>query len=132
MHNQDHTFYVDLLKDIINRLKELKDNAMNSGIPEEKIILDPGIGFGKTTRQNLELFRCLEYLNDLNSPILIGSSRKSTIGKILDLPPDQRLEGTAATVAISILKGVDIVRVHDVKEMMQVVKMADAIVRRRN
>ena len=132
MHNQDHTFYADLLKDIINRLKELKDNAMNSGIPEEKIILDPGIGFGKTTRQNLELFRCLEYLNDLNSPILIGSSRKSTIGKILDLPPDQRLEGTAATVAISILKGVDIVRVHDVKEMMQVVKMADAIVRRRN
>ena len=129
MHNQDHTFYTDMLNDIINRLEELKNNAINEGVSESNIILDPGIGFGKTVTQNIELFRSLERLQELNSPILIGSSRKSTIGKILDLPSDQRIEGTAATVVISILKGVDVVRVHDVKEMMRVVKMTDAIVR---
>lgn len=129
MHNQNHTFYVDMLSDIINRLKELKNKAIKAGISESNIILDPGIGFGKTFMQNIELFRSLEMLQELQSPILIGSSRKSTIGKILDLPPDQRVEGTAATVAISILKGVDVVRVHDVKEIMRVVKTTDAIVR---
>ena len=129
MHNQDHTFYTDMLNDIINRLEELKNNAINEGVSESNIILDPGIGFGKTVTQNIELFRSLERLQELNSPILIGSSRKSTIGKILDLPADQRMEGTAATLVISILKGVDVVRVHDVKEMMRVVKMTDAIVR---
>jgi len=92
--------------------------------------LDPGIGFGKTALQNIELFRSLEILQKLNSPILIGSSRKSMIGKVLDLPPDQRIEGTAATVVISILKGADIVRVHDVKEIIRVVKMTDAIARK--
>ena len=102
---------------------------MDAGISRARIIVDPGIGFGKTVTQNIELFRSLERLQELNSPILIGSSRKSTIGKILDLPSDQRIEGTAATVVISILKGVDVVRVHDVKEMMRVVKMTDAIVR---
>ena len=97
---------------------------------ESNIILDPGIGFGKTALQNIELFRSLEILQKLNSPILIGSSRKSMIGKVLDLPPDQRIEGTAATVVISILKGADIVRVHDVKEIIRVVKMTDAIARK--
>ena len=92
--------------------------------------MDPGIGFGKTALQNIELFRSLEILQKLNSPILIGSSRKSMIGKVLDLPPDQRIEGTAATVVISILKGADIVRVHDVKEIIRVVKMTDAIARK--
>ena len=130
MHNQDHTVYGDMVNDIINRLEELKTNAMNSGVLEANIILDPGIGFGKNVVQNIELFRSLEMLQKLNSPILIGSSRKSTIGKVLDLPPDQRVEGTAATVVISIIKGADIVRVHDVKEMMRVVKMTDAIVRK--
>jgi len=129
MHNQNHTFYADMLSDIINRLEELKNKAIKAGISESNIILDPGIGFGKTFMQNIELFRSLERLQELQSPILIGSSRKSTIGKILDLPPDQRIEGTAATVAISILKGVDVVRVHDVKEIMRVVKTTDAIVR---
>ena len=129
MHNQNHTFYVDMLSDIINRLEELKNKAIKAGVSESNIILDPGIGFGKTFMQNIELFRSLERLQELQSPILIGSSRKSTIGKILDLPPDQRIEGTAATVAISILKGVDVVRVHDVKEIMRVVKTTDAIVR---
>ncbi len=129
MHNQNHTFYVDMLSDIINRLEELKNKAIKAGVSESNIILDPGIGFGKTFMQNIELFRSLERLQELKSPILIGSSRKSTIGKILDLPPDQRIEGTAATVAISILKGVDVVRVHDVKEIMRVVKTTDAIVR---
>tara|TARA_Y100000590_G_scaffold371958_1_gene434647 strand:- start:15080 stop:15907 length:828 start_codon:yes stop_codon:yes gene_type:complete len=130
MHNQGHTVYGDMVNDIINRLEELKTNAMNSGVLEANIILDPGIGFGKNVVQNIELFRSLEMLQKLNSPILIGSSRKSTIGKVLDLPPDQRVEGTAATVVISIIKGADIVRVHDVKEMMRVVKMTDAIVRK--
>ena len=129
MHNQNHTFYVDMLSDIINRLEELKNKAIKAGVSESNIILDPGIGFGKTFMQNIELFRSLERLQELQSPILIGSSRKATIGKILDLPPDQRIEGTAATVAISILKGVDVVRVHDVKEIMRVVKTTDAIVR---
>ena len=129
MHNQNHTFYADMLSDIINRLEELKNKAIKAGISESNIILDPGIGFGKTFMQNIELFRSLERLQELQSPILIGSSRKSTIGKILNLPPNQRIEGTAATVAISILKGVDVVRVHDVKEIMRVVKTTDAIVR---
>jgi len=129
MHNQNHTFYADMLSDVINRLEELKNKAIKAGISESNIILDPGIGFGKTFMQNIELFRSLERLQELQSPILIGSSRKSTIGKILNLPPNQRIEGTAATVAISILKGVDVVRVHDVKEIMRVVKTTDAIVR---
>ena len=103
---------------------------MKMGVCESNIILDPGIGFGKTALQNIELFRSLEILQKLNSPILIGSSRKSMIGKVLDLPPDQRVEGTAATVVISILKGADIVRVHDVKEIIRVVKMTDAIARK--
>lgn len=129
MHNQNHTFYADLVNDIVNQLEELKNNAIKAGVSESNIILDPGIGFGKTANQNIELFRSLERLQDLNSPILIGSSRKSTIGKILNLPADDRIEGTAATVVISILKGVDLVRVHDVKEIIRVVKMTDAIVR---
>ncbi|PZC42996.1 MAG: dihydropteroate synthase [Chloroflexi bacterium] len=129
MHNQNHTFYADLVNDIVNQLEELKNNAIKAGVSESNIILDPGIGFGKTVNQNIELFRSLERLQDLNSPILIGSSRKSTIGKILNLPADDRIEGTAATVVISILKGVDLVRVHDVKEIIRVVKMTDAIVR---
>jgi dihydropteroate synthase len=130
MHNQHHTVYADMLIDIVNRLDELKSNAMKMGVCESNIILDPGIGFGKTALQNIELFRSLEILQKLNSPILIGSSRKSMIGKVLDLPPDQRVEGTAATVVISILKGADIVRVHDVKEIIRVVKMTDAIARK--
>jgi dihydropteroate synthase len=96
---------------------------------EGNIILDPGIGFGKTPDHNLELLRRLSELKELGYPLLVGTSRKSTIGLVLDLPPDQRIEGTAATVALAIAGGADIIRVHDVKEMARVCRMSDAIVR---
>ncbi|MCK5429288.1 MAG: dihydropteroate synthase, partial [Anaerolineales bacterium] len=103
--------------------------ALSAGIKWENIILDPGVGFGKTMEQNLEIVRRLVELKVLKRPILLGTSRKSFIGYALDLPVEQRLEGTAATVAIGIANGADIMRVHDVKEMALVVKMSDAVVR---
>jgi dihydropteroate synthase len=102
---------------------------VDAGVPWENIIIDPGIGFGKTLEQNLELVRRLDELKALGRPILLGTSRKSMIGLVLDLPPEQRLEGTAASIAIGIAKGADMVRVHDVKEMMRVCRMSDAIIR---
>lgn len=129
MHNQGHTKYDSVILDVIMRLRKLTDNAVNSGISRKNIILDPGIGFGKTPQHNLEILRRLDEFQTLGAPILIGMSRKSTIGLVLDLPVDDRVEGTAATVAISIANGADIVRVHDVKEMARVAKMTDAIVR---
>ncbi|MEC8891454.1 MAG: dihydropteroate synthase, partial [Chloroflexota bacterium] len=105
------------------------DKAVRSGVKEESILIDPGIGFGKTVKQNLEILRRLDEYKTIGRPLLVGTSRKSTIGNVLDLPVDDRLEGTAATVALAISKGVDIVRVHDVKEMVRVSRMSDAIVR---
>jgi len=102
---------------------------VQSGIDREKIIIDPGFGFGKTPAQNLEVVRRLGELAGLGRPILIGPSRKSTIGRVLGLPVEQRVEGTAAVVTAAIANGADIVRVHDVKEMVRVARMADAIVR---
>jgi dihydropteroate synthase len=104
--------------------------ARAAGIPEAHIILDPGIGFGKTVEQNLELLDRLAEIRSLGYPILLGPSRKSFIGYTLELPPDQRAEGTAAAVAVGIVRGADIVRVHDVAAMVRVAKMTDAIVRR--
>ena len=95
----------------------------------ENIILDPGMGFGKTAEHNLEILRRLAELRVLGRPLLVGMSRKSTIGYVLDLPVEDRVEGTAATVALSIANGADIVRVHDVREMVRVAKMSDAVVR---
>ena len=129
MHNQENTFYEDLIKDISLKLKRTIDLAMKSGIKKENIILDPGIGFGKTAEQNINVIKNLEAFIDLGQPLLIGTSRKSFIGHVLDVPIENRLEGTAATVALAINSGVDIVRVHDVKEMVKVSKMADAIIR---
>jgi dihydropteroate synthase len=129
MHNQGHTQYASVVPDVINRLGELTNNAVDSGINHQNIILDPGIGFGKTAQHNLEILRRLGEFQTLGAPLLIGMSRKSTIGLVLDLPVDDRVEGTAATVAISIANGADIVRVHDVREMARVAKMTDAIVR---
>ncbi len=129
MHNQDHTRYGDVVPDVIARLVGLRDGAIAARIPPDKIILDPGIGFGKTAEHNLELLGRLDELQVLDAPILVGTSRKSTIGKVLDLPSDQRVEGTAATVALSIAGGADIVRVHDVREMVRVARMSDAIIR---
>ncbi len=121
--------YENLLDDIRRELMESVFLAREAGVPDERIILDPGIGFGKTVEQNLELINRLGEIRSLGFPLLVGPSRKSFIGYTLDLPPDQRLEGTAAAVAISISKGADIVRVHDMVYMGRVVRMADAIVR---
>jgi dihydropteroate synthase/2-amino-4-hydroxy-6-hydroxymethyldihydropteridine diphosphokinase len=123
--------YADLIPDIQRELQDSVDLARNAGIPDWKIILDPGIGFGKTVSQNLELLDRIGEFKALGFPILIGPSRKSFIGYTLNLPPDQRVEGTAAAVAIGIARGADIVRVHDVEAMARVAKMTDAIVRRR-
>jgi dihydropteroate synthase len=121
--------YDNLLEDIKRELMESVDLARSAGIPDEMIILDPGIGFGKTVEQNLELINLLPEIRQLGFPILYGPSRKSFIGYTLDLPPDQRLAGTAAAVAIGIDRGADIVRVHDIAFMHQVARMTDAIVR---
>ncbi len=123
------TEYDDLLGDITRELEESISLARQAGIPAGHIIIDPGIGFGKTIQQNLRLLNRLDHFKKLGYPILLGTSNKSFIGYTLDLPPDDRVEGTAATVAIGIDRGADIVRVHQVKEMARVAKMTDAIVR---
>jgi len=142
MSNQRGASSHNIISAVISDLKRAINQALSAGMPRENIIVDPGIGFGKTQEQNLEVLRRLEELKALGRPILLGSSRKSFIGWVLDLTPeqrsnkvtfvppgDQRLEGTAATIAIGIAKGVDIVRVHDVKEMARVCKMSDAVMR---
>lgn len=122
--------YQDLLGDIRTELMESVGLARAAGIAEGRIILDPGIGFGKTVEQNLELVDRLGEIRELGFPVLLGPSRKSFIGYTLNLPPAERLEGTAAAVAIGIARGADIVRVHDVEYMLRVARMSDAIVRR--
>jgi dihydropteroate synthase len=122
--------YEDLIEDIKRELLESVALAHAAGVPDERIILDPGIGFGKTVEQNLELLRRLDEIRALGYPLLLGPSRKSFIGYTLNLPPDQRLEGTAAAVALGIAGGADIVRVHDVLEMSRVARMTDAILGR--
>ncbi len=123
--------YQDLLADVIRELHAQVELALDAGVAPEKIIVDPGIGFGKTVEQNLELVRRLGELRVLGYPILFGPSRKGFIGYTLDLPPDQRVEGTAAAIALGIERGADIVRVHDVKQMARVAKMTDALIRKR-
>lgn len=123
--------YQDLVEDVRRELLESVGLAKAAGIPASHIILDPGIGFGKTVEQNLELLDRLGEIRALGYPVLLGPSRKSFIGYTLDLPPDQRVEGTAAAVAVGITRGADIVRVHDVAALARVAKMTDAIVRRK-
>ena len=127
MHNRPGGGYRDLIGEIAASLRGSVELAQAAGIPEDRIILDPGIGFGKTREENLEIIRRLPELRGLGFPLLIGPSRKSFIGKTLDLPAGERLEGTAAAVALSIAGGADIIRVHDVKSMVRVARMADAI-----
>jgi dihydropteroate synthase len=129
MHNQEGTEYRDLVPDVIESLRGAMGRAVDAGVSVDSIVLDPGMGFGKTVSQSLTVLRRLDELSGLGQPLLVGSSRKSSIGQVLNLPVDQRLEGTAATVALSIAGGADIVRVHDVKEMVRVARMSDAIVR---
>ena len=128
MHNQDGTEYArDLLEEIKRFLSEAVAKARSAGIPAERIIVDPGIGFGKTADQNWEVMRRFDELQELGQPILVGTSRKSFIGKLLDVPVEDRLEGTMATVVAAVLRGADIVRVHDVAQMKRAVRVADRL-----
>ena len=129
MHNQEGTRYDDLVPEVAASLQRAAATAMEAGVPKESLILDPGIGFGKTADHNLEILSRLGELKALGYPLMVGTSRKSTIGLVLDLPVEERLEGTAATVALSIAGGADIVRVHDVEAMVRVARMSDAVVR---
>jgi dihydropteroate synthase len=128
-NQRGQTFEGDIMEQIISDLKRAAGLCEDAGVASENIIIDPGIGFGKTVAQNLEIIRRLHELKALGFPILLGTSRKSFIGRTLDLPENERLEGTAATVALGIAHGADIIRVHDVKEMARVARMTDAIVR---
>lgn len=128
---RDTAQYDDPISEIISSLKTGLELATNLGVPQENIILDPGIGFGKTWQHDLEIIRRLGELRELGRPLLLGPSRKSFIGKVLDLPVQERLEGTAAAIAVGIAHGADMVRVHDVRQMVLVCRMCDAIIRRR-
>ena len=131
MHNQDSTVYdKDILESMIDYFNRSLEIAKAAGIKRDQIILDPGIGFGKNLKQNQEVMDRLEELHIFKLPILLGISRKSIIGMSLDLPPHERIEGTIALNALGISKGVDIIRVHDVKENLRGARMMDAIVRR--
>ena len=126
---QENPTYKSVMGEIISFLRERLQLARSKGIKMENILVDPGIGFGKTVQHNLEILRKLVELKSLGCPVVVGTSRKSFIGHTLDLPVEERLEGTAATVALSAANGANIVRVHDVKEMVRVVRMTDAILR---
>ena len=127
---QDDPYYDDVMKEISSYLKESITIAKDSGIKEDKIIIDPGIGFGKRLQDNLDILKNLSILKTLEKPILVGPSRKSFIGKVLDLPPEERLEGSLGALAVAILNGANLVRVHDVKESLRVAKLVDAIRKR--
>jgi len=127
---RDSADYKDVMVEVTSSLKASIELATNLGVPRENIIIDPGIGFGKTWQQELEIIQRLGELRELGRPILVGPSRKSLIGKVLELPVGDRVEGTAAVVAIAIANGADMVRVHDVRQMAQVCRMSDAIIRR--
>lgn len=127
MHNRQDAVYGSFITDVTNDLLESISLAKAAGIAEDKIILDPGIGFGKTREQNLEMIAKLDGLHTLGYPLLLGCSRKSVIGLTLDLPVEERLEGTLVTTVVGVLKGCGFVRVHDVKENLRAVKMAEAI-----
>lgn len=132
MHNQKGTHYdQDIILDMIAFFENSIAIAKEAGLPDTHIFLDPGIGFGKTSEQNIEVMGRLTELHCLGYAILLGTSRKSMIGKILDLPPKERVEGTVATNVIGVMQGMEIIRVHDVLEHVRAIKVADAIVRRR-
>lgn len=130
MHNRAEARYDDLVAEVIADLATAIERAVQAGVARERLIVDPGIGFGKTPVQNVEMLGRLGQLRVLGRPILLGTSRKSTLGLILDLPADQRLEATLATTALGIAAGVDMVRVHDVEANVRTARTADAIIRR--
>ncbi|MBN2239623.1 MAG: dihydropteroate synthase [Dehalococcoidales bacterium] len=126
---RDTADYEDVMTEVISALRQGIETAVRAGVPDENIIIDPGIGFGKTWQQDIEIIRRLAELDVLGKPVLLGTSRKSAIKMVLKTPANDRVEGTAATVALGIAGGADIVRVHDVKQMVRVCRMTDAIVR---
>lgn len=128
MHNRDEPNYNELMDDIISDLEESIQICLKAGVKDERIILDPGIGFGKTYEHNVLVMRHLDRIADLGYPILLGTSKKSLIAKTLNLPVDERLEGTGATVCYGITKGAHIMRVHDVKEISRMTKMMDVMI----
>ena len=128
-HTRERAVYGDVVEEVIADLEAAMTKAEEGGVGRESIIVDPGIGFGKTAEQSLEVLRRLRELTGLGRPVLVGTSRKSSIGVVLGLPVEERVEGTAATVALSIAHGADMIRVHDVREMARVARMSDAIVR---
>jgi dihydropteroate synthase len=128
---QEFTDYADVVAEVRDQLRGRVDAAADAGIDPDHLVVDPGIGFAKTPDQNLELLRDVRALFELDRPVLVGPSRKSFIGKVLDLEVDERLEGTAAAVAWLVAQGVHLVRVHDVKEMTRVVRLVEAIMRGR-
>lgn len=127
MHNREKAQYKDFLKEVLEDLQESINIALKAGVSEDKIILDPGVGFAKSYEQNLSIIKHLESLGKWGYPVLLATSRKSVIGHTLDLPTDQRVEGTIATTIIGMQKGASFVRVHDIKENMRAMKMAKAI-----
>jgi dihydropteroate synthase len=129
MHNRAHARYANVVAEVIADLSRALERALAAGIAWEMTIVDPGIGFGKTPEQNIAVLHDLHLLRALGRPVLVGTSRKSTIGKVLDLPADQRVEGTMATTALAVAAGADIIRVHDVLPNVRVARMSDAIVR---
>ena len=128
MHNKDNTEYGNLIPDVISELEESVQIALAAGIHKDRIILDPGVGFGKNREQNLEVINRLEDFHETGYPILLGASRKSVIGLTLDLPADERLEGTLVTTVMAVMKKIPFVRVHDVKENIRAIRMAEAII----
>jgi dihydropteroate synthase len=129
MHNRAEARYADVVEEVVDDLRRAVDRAVAAGVAHDAVLVDPGIGFGKTAGQNLDVLRRLSALRALGLPVLLGTSRKSTLGRVLDLPAEERLEATLATTALGIAAGVDIVRVHDVRPNVRAARMSDAIIR---
>ena len=127
MHNRQEAVYDDFQKDVVSDLEECVRIAREAGVADDKIILDPGVGFGKTYEMNLEITNHVDILHQLGFPVLLGTSRKSMIGLTLDLPATDRVEGTLATTVIGVMKGCSFVRVHDIKENYRIIQMTEAI-----
>jgi dihydropteroate synthase len=129
-HNRDNTKYINFMDEVLDDLRESVDIAVQAGISKDKIIIDPGVGFGKTYENNIEIINNVDRLNELGFPILLASSRKSVIGITLDLPVNERLEGTLATTVFGVIKGCGFVRVHDVKENKRIIMMTEKLLGR--
>jgi len=129
MHNRAEARYVALVAEVVADLQRAVERAVRAGVPWERLIVDPGFGFGKTPSHNLALLAALPVLRTLGRPVMLGTSRKSTLGKVLDLPPGERVEATLATTALGVAAGIDLVRVHDVRANVRAARLADAVVR---